>query len=297
MSDAEVARWRSCIKSVAANDPGMQAITKMLTTIYMCALTNKAGCISMVRAQKLPFTSANDMTAALENAAKQVSSCAASSGRGLKGWGADMLDGNWDLSVEAIKGICSTAAAMLKAGILSPEMEKASHLDLETKVWAALAGIARSFLSIITKRPSIAWVLDDRIGFVMMELVQTNKAKCQEYFGDKSCKELRDGAWDKALQAWADDSAKSTECKQCAADMVAQCEKMTDNLIKEFKDTMDGFNLLTSLFGNLGGIGSGLFKGTHDIEVTMDTLWNIFTFFKEELQPIAPAQPSGMSTS
>lgn len=166
MSDAEAARWQSCIQSVASNDPGMQAITRMMTTIYMCPFTNRAGCKSMVRAQKLPFTTANDMKAAVENAAKQVSSCVASSGRGLKAWGADMLAGT-PVSADAIKLLCARTEVDVKAGYLSTEWEKASHLNLETKVWAVNAGLARTFLSVIltdmTGQPGPAWSADTPI--------------------------------------------------------------------------------------------------------------------------------------
>jgi hypothetical protein len=287
----------------------MQAITKMLTIVYTCALTDRAGCISMVRAQQLPFTKACDMTAALENAAKQVPPCATSSGRGLKVWGAAMLDGTPDMSVDTIKDICSTASVMVKAGLLSPKFEKASHLDLEAKVWAATAGIARSALSLVvtrfTEQPSAAWVADDRIGWVFDEIFgKTGKAECQGYFGNTTCDELGKLASDKAVRDWAFDKAvqdRSTECTQCAADMVALCEKVANNLSKEFQEIMDTTNLLSSLLINIEALyaAGSIYEagGKVATENTLDSLWNTFQFLKSQL-PVSstPTPPSGMRT-
>lgn len=257
----------------------------------------------MVRAQTLPFNSAIDVKVALENAAKQVSSCAASSGRGLKAWGAAMLDGNSDMSVDTINSICSSTMMWANAGTLSPKFEAASHLDLGTKLVAGAVVITMSILSLVvteaTGYPSAGWVADDRVGWAFNAILErASKKDCGGYFGDKACDELRGLASDKAVQAWAYDIVMqdvSKECKKCMATMAAQCEVMADNLSKEFQEIMDKTNLISSLFGNI----NGLYKADKFVsKETVDFLWNAYMFCKDELEkmlpgPSTPKPPSG----
>jgi hypothetical protein len=150
----------SCAKSVAESNKDMQAVTWMLTTAYICTLTDASGCKAMASAVEIPFASSGELRNAFERAAADVQACAAgaaSSGRRLEGWGMQYTSDHPDVDVATLENICRNAAQLAQSGETLPELQSIGWVS---KTAAVFSGIANTVLGLVVKMKAAAYVKD-----------------------------------------------------------------------------------------------------------------------------------------
>lgn len=144
----------------------MQAITWMLTTAYICTLTDASGCMTIASAVEIRFTSTGDLRNAFERAAADVRACAgiagdASSGRRLKGWGLRYTSEHPDVEVATLENICRNAAQLAQSGELLPELADIGWLRKGAAAVSGLGKVTLSFLAAAgTKHPAASIVAE-----------------------------------------------------------------------------------------------------------------------------------------
>lgn len=288
----------ACIKSVAEGNAGMRALSWMVFTMYACAASNDDGCTALLSAGQVPFKSEDDISRMLEEAAASVKACAATTGRGLKAWGADLVQADPAVDIAALERICKNAAPLAKSGLTLPELDDFGLTD----TFAAIGvGASQSYLAIFvgvgwTKNPLATFGTNIGIGAVFGKLFYSqNEADCRELYSDQGCAELSNPeTWralnpatgtesyglpltaadfgtrsaDAAVLAWG----KSDACKACSKELMTVCLNHVSEYNKKFKQVATMSNAVGLMSGAWARLGLAAAAGASESEVLKKAL-------------------------